>query len=79
MVWELLSPTNASCEPIQVVPGGSARLTVLQPPGGPAAGKGSMGSKGSKSSKAKPTVSCHSGTRGGGGCMWALVCWPTCM
>jgi hypothetical protein len=31
LVVEVLSPTNASYEPFRVEPGGSTRLTVLQP------------------------------------------------
>jgi hypothetical protein len=68
MVWELLSPVNASFEPIHVVPGGSARLTVSQASraaaAAAAAGGGSAGAPASvapgKASKgkaqAKPTV-----------------------
>lgn len=31
MVWELLAPVNGKFLPIDVVPGGSVRLTVAQP------------------------------------------------
>jgi hypothetical protein len=37
MVWELLAPVNGKFLPIDVVPGGSVRLTVAQPGKAPAA------------------------------------------
>lgn len=30
MVWDLLQPVNARYQPIEVTPGGSVRLTVMQ-------------------------------------------------